>query len=191
MGCGGMVLVSESHQVELAIRRKYTGDMATKTNNHQELDAKDRLILALVQKDAKRAQAEIAKRVGLSTAAVNERLKKLEHAGVIRHYAAVVDPRSLGVALTAFVEVFIEHPRFEPAFLDRILKLEAVQEAHHITGEFSLLLKIRVHDMEALQHLLLRQLAALEGVRQTRTVMVLSTLKEESVVTTAARGETP
>ena len=50
--------------------------MAIRTNNYQELEARDRHILALVQKDAKLSQAEIAKRVGLSTAAVNERLRK-------------------------------------------------------------------------------------------------------------------
>jgi Lrp/AsnC family transcriptional regulator, leucine-responsive regulatory protein len=163
--------------------------MATATNNRQVLDSKDRQILSLVQKDAKRAQAEIAKRVGLSAAAVNERLRKLENAGVIRRYAAVLDPRAVGLTVTAFVEVFIEHPRFEGAFIEKILRLEEVQECHHITGEFSLLIKLRVHDMEALQHLLLRQLNALEGVRQTRTVMVLSTLKEESLVATATKGE--
>lgn len=165
--------------------------MPKRANGNQVLDAKDRLILAMVQRDAKRAQADIAKRIGLSTAAVNERLKKLEHAGVIRRYGAVVDAHALGVALTAFVEVFIEHPRHEPAFIEKMLKLDEVQECHHITGEFSLLLKLRVHDMEALQQLLLKQLNALEGVRQTRTVIVLSTLKEESLVVTASKGETP
>lgn len=163
--------------------------MVKRPNQNQVLDSKDRQILGLVQRDAKRAQADIAKRVGLSAAAVNERLKKLEKAGVIRRYAAVVDPRALGVTITAFVEVFIEQPRFEPAFIERMLKLDEVQECHHITGEFSLLLKLRVHDMEALQQLLLKQLNALEGVRQTRTVMVLSTLKEESLVVTASKGE--
>ena len=57
--------------------------MTIRTNNYQDLDARDRHILALVQKDAKLSQAEIAKRVGLSTAAVNERLRKLDHSGVI------------------------------------------------------------------------------------------------------------
>jgi len=157
--------------------------------NAQTLDTKDRRILALVQRDAKLPQSEVAKRIGLSTAAVNERLRKLENAGVIRRYAALVDPHAVGTSVAAFVEVFIEHPRFEPGFIEKMLKLDEVQECHHITGEFSLLLKVRVRDMEALQILLLRQLNALEGVRQTRTVMVLSTLKEECFVATGEKGE--
>src|SRR5437867_5720868 len=117
--------------------------MATSTNVSQSLDGKDRRILALVQRDAKLPQAEIAKRVGLSAAAVNERLRKLESAGFLRRYVAVVDPKAVGVSVTAFVEVFVEHPRFEPAFIEQVLGLDEVQECHHITGEFSLLLKIR------------------------------------------------
>jgi len=163
--------------------------MATVLNDRQPLDARDRAILDLVQRDGKLPQAEIARRVGLSTAAVSERLRKLEQAGVIRGWSARVDPRALGSTIAAFIEVFIEHPRHEPDFIRRILELDEVQECHHITGQFSLLLKIRVRDMDALHDLLLDKLNVLEGVRQTRTVMVLSTLKEEPYVPTGAGGE--
>src|SRR5262245_45653615 len=154
----------------------------------RELDATDRRILGLVQKDASLAQAEIARRVGLSTAAVHERLKKLESAGVIRRWTAVVDPGAVGAQVCAFIEVFFEHPRYEKGFIERVKKLDAVQECHHITGEFSLLLKVRVADMPALQALLLEQLSGHEGVRQTRTVMVLSTVKEATFVETTGPG---
>ncbi len=162
--------------------------MAIKTNVSHEVDAKDRAILALVQRDTKLQQAEIAKRVGLSAAAVNERLRKLDLAGVIRRHAAIVDPQAVGAMITAFVEVFIEQPRFEREFLERVLALDEVQECHHITGEFSLLLKVRVRDMNELRDLLLHQFNAMEGVRQTRTIMVLSTVKEESYVPTGVKG---
>jgi Lrp/AsnC family leucine-responsive transcriptional regulator len=160
--------------------------MPVQANISQSIDARDRRILMLVQRDAKMPQAEIARRVGLSTAAVNERLKKLEAAGFLRRYVAVVDPKSVGVGIAAFVEVFIEHPRHESGFIEQMLGLDEVQECHHVTGEFSLLLKIRVRDMEALQQLLIHRINALEGVRQTRTVIVLSTSKEESFVPTGA-----
>jgi Lrp/AsnC family transcriptional regulator, leucine-responsive regulatory protein len=163
--------------------------MATKANVEQGLDAKDRNILSLIQRDGKMSQALIAQQVGLSTAAVNERLKKLEQSGGIRRFTALVDPKSVGIQVTAFIEVFIEHPRYEEPFLKRILELDEVQECHHITGEFSLLLKVRVRDMESLQRLVISQLNGAEGVRQTRTVMVLSTVKEESYIPTGATGE--
>ncbi len=159
--------------------------------NVDGLDAKDRRILELIQRDGKMSQALIARNVGLSTAAVNERLKKLEQSGVIRRFAALVDARAVGVQVTAFIEVFIEHPRFEEPFLKRILELDEVQECHHITGEFSILLKVRVRDMESLRQLVIGQLSGMQGVRQTRTVMVLSTVKEESYVIPGGQGDTP
>jgi Lrp/AsnC family leucine-responsive transcriptional regulator len=151
-------------------------------SGQRELDGRDRHILRLVQRDATLAQSEIARQVGLSTAAVHERLKKLEAAGVIRRWTAVVDPAAVGVQVTAFVEVFLEHPRFEPAFIERLLQLDEVLECHHVTGDFSLLLKVRVQDIAGLQRLLHEQLAAHDGLRQTRTVVVLSTAKEETYV---------
>lgn len=163
--------------------------MPSRTNADQVLDAKDRSILALIQRDGKMSQALIAQHVGLSTAAVNERLKKLDQSGVIRRFTALVEPRAVGIQVTAFIEVFIEHPRYEAPFIQRILELDEVQECHHITGEFSVLLKVRVPDMESLQRLVISQLNGAEGVRQTRTVMVLSTVKEESYITTGAEGE--
>ena len=165
--------------------------MPVKPNKLQNMDPRDFRILDLVQRDGKLAQAEIAKRVGLSTAAVNERLKKLEKAGVIRRYAALVDPAAVGAAMTAFVEVFIEHPRHETAFIESMLGLDEVQECHYVTGEFTLLLKVRVRDVESLQELLLRRLNVLEGVRQTRTLIVLSTLKEECLVPIEVKGDAP
>lgn len=163
--------------------------MRKRTSTSIALDDKDRRILALAQRDGAMAQSQMAKKVGLSTAAVNERLKKLEAAGVLRRWTAIVDPVSVGATVTAFVEVFFEHPRFETGFIARVQRLDEVLECHHITGEFSLLLKLRTTTMESLQDLLLSELSSQDGVRQTRTVMALSTVKEETYVDPTQRGE--
>jgi len=144
-----------------------------------DLDPKDIQIIALVQLDARLPQAEIGRRVKLSAAAVNERLKKLERQGVIVGYAALIDPERIGCDITAFVEVFIEHPQYETAFVARVREIPEVQECHHVTGEFSCLLKLKVWDRRALQRLLLDEINRLPGVRQTRTVIALSTSKED------------
>jgi Lrp/AsnC family leucine-responsive transcriptional regulator len=164
--------------------------MTKQTNVSVSIDQRDSQILHLIQRDASLAQAEIARQVGLSTAAVHERLKKLETSGVIRRWTAVVDPQSVGASVTAFVEVFLDHPRHEPALLEQVATLDEVLECHHVTGEFSLLLKVRVHDMEALRQLLLHQFGSLEGVNRTRTVVVLSTEKEETYVAPVVDGRT-
>ena len=102
-----------------------------------------------------------------------------------------LDGSALAFRITAYVEVFVEHPRFEHVFLDRVRALDEVQECHYVTGEFSVLLKIRARDIERLQQLLLREINATEGVRQTRTSLVLSTVKEESFVPSGAPGDLP
>jgi len=151
----------------------------TKHENGTALDTIDRKILALIQDDAKLSQAELAKAVGLTAPSVNERIRKLERAGVIRGYVALLDERKLGHDITAFVEIFIEHPKFESGFIEAVGGLDEVLECHHITGEFSLLLKVRVKDMAAFRRLLIEKLNTVRGVRQTRTLIVLATSKEQ------------
>ena len=120
----------------------------------------------------------MARAVGLTAPSVNERIRKLERGGFIRGYAALLDERKLGYDITAFIEVFIEHPKFEEEFIGIMGTLDEVLECHHITGEFSILLKVRVMDMTAFRRLLIEKLNTVRGVRQTRTLMVLATSKE-------------
>jgi len=147
-----------------------------------DLDLKDRHILEMLQVDAKTSQAEIARRVGLSAASVNERIHKLEQKGVVRKYVALLDDRKVGNDITAFIEVFIEHPRHEGPFVRLTRELAEVQECHYVTGEFSCLLKVKVPDRSSLRELVLDRINALEGVRQTKTLIVLETAKEETRV---------
>ncbi len=142
------------------------------------MDDKDHRMLEILQQDARTPQAEIARRVGLSAASVNERIHKLERDGVIVGWVALLDDRKVGNDITAFVEVFIEHPRHEREFVRLMRALEEVQECHYVAGEFSCLLKVRVPDRRSLRALVLDRLNALEGVRQTRTLIVLETAKE-------------
>ena len=142
-------------------------------------DLTDRKLLALLQDNAKLTQAELAKEVGLTAPSVNERIRKLERGGYIRGYVTLLDERKLGHDVTAFIEVFIEHPKHEAGFLEAVRDLDEVLEVHHITGEFSLLLKVRVEDMQAFRRLTIEKLNTVRGVRQTRTLIVLATSKEQ------------
>ena len=141
------------------------------------MDEKDRRILNILQVDAKTSQAEIARRVALSPASVNERIHKLEQRGVIRRYVAILDDQKAGKEITAFIEVFIEHPRHEEPFVRLTGEMEEVQECHYVTGEFSCLLKVKVPDRQSLRELVLDRINALEGIRQTKTMIVLQTAK--------------
>lgn len=142
-----------------------------------ELDAIDRHILAVLQENCKLPLAKIGERVGLSAPSVNERIRKLEESGVIRGYTAVLDARKLGKDVTAFIGVFIEHPRLIGKFERELNQLEAVQECHHITGQHTILLKLKADNTSKLEELI-KEIRSIEGVARTETSVVLRTYTE-------------
>ncbi len=142
------------------------------------LDQLDRQILEILQRDARRSRAEIGQDVGLSAAAVHERIKKLERSGVIKRYAALLDPEKAQCDLLAFVEVFIDEPQHEALFLQEVARMGEIQECHRVTGKATCILKVRVRHRRALQRLILDRINAIPGVHGTETVVVLSTTKE-------------
>jgi Lrp/AsnC family leucine-responsive transcriptional regulator len=137
----------------------------------------DRQLLALLQRDSTLSYAELGRRIGLSTSAVNERIKKLERTGAIRSWSVLVNPHAVELSLLAFMLVVLEGN--DKTFADRIAAMPEVQECHHITGEFSYLLKIRVRDPEALEEFLMQKLRQIPGFSRTHTIVVLSSTKEE------------
>src|SRR5512134_3215304 len=118
------------------------------------LDATDLAILDALQQNCKQSLADIGKQVGLSAPSVVERIKKLEESGVIRGYAALLDARMLGKDVTAFIGVSISHPSaFEP-FEKEIERSLDVLECHHVTGQHTLMLKVRTESTETLEGLI-------------------------------------
>lgn len=144
------------------------------------MDDIDKQILCLLQEDCRTTVLQIAKRVGLSSPSVCERLKKLHKRGFIKKYVAILDEEKLGKNTTAFIHVSITHPTYLPGFLSRVQELPEVLECHRITGNHACLLKVRVEDTKALDRLLTEKLGAIDGVANTATEMVLSTMKEET-----------
>jgi len=142
-----------------------------------ELDGIDRHILAVLQENCKLPLVKIGERVGLSAPSVNERIRKLEESGVIRGYTAVLDARKLGKDITAFIGVFIDHPKAISRFEREIDKFEAVQECHHVTGQHTFLLKAKADNTSSLEELISR-IRSIEGVARTETSVVLSTYNE-------------
>lgn len=142
------------------------------------MDDIDRKIVRLIQADARQSYADIGAAVGLSVSAVNERLKKLERSGAIRGWTALVDPAAAGCGVLAYVQVLIERPEHEAAFLDLVRSEPAIQECHHVTGDWSYLLKVRAADMAGLEALLAQRIKALPGIPRSHSVIVLSSAKE-------------
>jgi Lrp/AsnC family leucine-responsive transcriptional regulator len=143
-----------------------------------KLDRIDAAALTRLMTDGRVSWAELAKALRLSPAAAAQRVHRLEKAGVIRGYAALVEPEAIGRPLTAFLGIVLSSHAARLRFLRRVARLEPVQECHHVTGEFDYLLKLRCADTRDLERIINEDLKGAAGVTSTRTLIVLSTSKE-------------
>jgi Lrp/AsnC family leucine-responsive transcriptional regulator len=141
------------------------------------LDRIDLKILFILQNDGRRRLADIAEEVDLSAPAVMERVKKLEAAGVIRGYQALIDGKKVGKDITAFIGVSVGNQRDIDNFAAQMMRYADVLECHHVTGEESFVLKVKAANTAALEKLL-GEIRSVEGVTRTVTKVVLSTAKE-------------
>lgn len=147
----------------------------------ERFDRIDCMLLEQLAGQGRLTWTELGALVGLTGPAVAERVRKLEQAGVIQGYAALLEPARVGADLTAFIAVTVERPDQSPAFLARVGALPAVQECHHVAGEDSYLLKVRTAGTGGLERLISEQIKAIPGVVRTRSTIVLSTSKESPV----------
>ncbi|MER3484094.1 MAG: Lrp/AsnC family transcriptional regulator [Meiothermus sp.] len=142
-----------------------------------QIDAIDRAILLELQQESRLSYAEIGARVGLSPAAVHDRVKKLERKGVIQAYRIRVSPEALGLKLTAFVSIRLENNSSCRAVLPALEQFPEVEEVHSVAGEVDVLLKVRTTDPKTLEDLIYR-IKSVEGVSRTTSSVVLSTAVE-------------
>src|ERR1043166_9483108 len=142
------------------------------------IDDVDATILDLLQDNARISQADVARVVGLAPSAVLERIRKLEARGIIRGYAALVDPHALDQSMLAFVAVRTEEAPGDNSVSNALAKCPEVLELHHVAGEDCYLLKVRARDAEHVGQLLRHRFGRIPGVKATRTTIVLETVKE-------------
>ena len=142
------------------------------------IDETDSTILDLLQENARISQADVARVVGLAPSAVLERIRKLESRGIIRGYAALVDPHALNQSMLAFVAVRTEETPGNNDVANALAKCPEVLELHHVAGDDCYLLKVRARDAEHVGQLLRHRFGRIPGVKSTRTTIVLETVKE-------------
>jgi Lrp/AsnC family leucine-responsive transcriptional regulator len=157
------------------------------------LDAIDRRILRLLREDGRMSHAAIAKTVGLSGPAVHDRVRKLEAAGIVSGYTAVLDPVALDRSHVAFVMVTLsdgsEFAIDEP-IVARICEEPDVLEFHRIAGQDCYLIKVRTATNKDLEQLL-RRIRTIRGVARTRTTIVLSTELEHPSISVPGAPSRP
>ncbi|MEM7116111.1 MAG: Lrp/AsnC family transcriptional regulator [Chloroflexota bacterium] len=142
-----------------------------------KVDEVDRKILGLLVENGRISFAEIGRQVGLSLPAAADRVRRLEDTGLIEGYQAKINLKKLGFPITVFVELTIP-PSFYQHAKQQIEATPEILEAHHVAGELSLILKLRLADLEDLEPIL----AKLNQPGQSKSIVVLSTFVEKDGV---------
>jgi Lrp/AsnC family leucine-responsive transcriptional regulator len=143
-------------------------------DRNRRLTDHDARIVRVLQDDGRRSYADIGADVGMAGPSAHERVKKLEARGVIRGYAAVVDPAAVGLTVLAFTWVTQAPGTGTTDLTQAFAAIDAVLECHYIAGEADYLLKIRAHDMDELGEIV-RRIQSLAEVFTTETDVVFST----------------
>ncbi|MBZ9751256.1 winged helix-turn-helix transcriptional regulator [Deinococcus sp. HMF7620] len=139
------------------------------------LDATDRQILGILQRDARIPNTELADEIGLTPAPTLRRVRRLEEEGVIQRYVALLDPKLVGRELMVMVRVTLDKQTkagFEQ-FAQKMQERPEVLECFLCLGDIDYLLKVCVPDLDAYQHFLVNTLAAIPGVRNTASTIVV------------------
>jgi len=149
------------------------------------MDRFDRSILSSLERDGRQSFAAMAEEVALSKTPCWTRVQNLERNGTITGYRAVIDPESIGLRLTVFIEVTIDfeaYAAFEAAVQDH----PAIIECYTTAGCGDYLLKVVSSDMERLDGLLRHQLFKLPGVKSFQTTVCMKRIKDGGSLTSAA-----
>jgi Lrp/AsnC family leucine-responsive transcriptional regulator len=154
------------------------------------LNRLDRRILEILQADGRLTNLELAGRVNLSASACLRRVRALEEAGVIRRYAAILDPSKVGLGLRAFVTVKLEKRGRMPtdAFAKAVRDWPEVVGCHSMTGDMDYLLGVHVEDLEHFSRFVMDSLLKHPGVLDVKSSFVLEAVKETTALPLAHLG---
>jgi Lrp/AsnC family transcriptional regulator for asnA, asnC and gidA len=146
-----------------------------------EIDGIDKEILRQLMDDARKPILQIANKIGISGAAIHQRLKKLEEAGVVSGSKMIVNPVVLGYKTVAFIGIYLDKASSNAEAVKELRKIPEVLECHYTTGNWSILIKILCRDNEHLMALLNKKIQAITGVSRTETFISLDQQIERQI----------
>lgn len=150
-------------------------------NQNIQIDGIDKKILRALMADARTSVLEIARQVGISGAAIHQRLKKLEKSGLIAGSKFVINPKVLGYTTMAFVGIYLDKAVSNPQAVKQLKKIPEVLECHYTTGNWSILIKILCKDNAHLMQLLNTEIQSIAGVSRTETFISLDQQIERQI----------
>ena len=148
------------------------------------LDETDIKILAVLQTDGKITNSRLASTVGISASAMLERVKRLETAGVISKFAALVDRRQVGLGVLAFVHVSLAVHQMNSldGFKARIRELDEVLECYQISGDSDFILKVALRSLDVYSDFVVNKLTGIPGIQNIKSTFVIDTVKYDTAL---------
>lgn len=137
------------------------------------IDGIDKIILKRLIADARTPILSIAREIGISGAAIHQRLRKLEASGLISGSKFILNPKVLGYKTLAFVGIFLESASKYSEAIRRLKEIPEVIESHYTTGNYAIFIKILCRDNEHLMNLLNKEIQSIKGVARTETFISL------------------
>ena len=138
-----------------------------------KIDGIDKVILKHLMKDAKTPILSIAREIGISGAAIHQRLRKLEASGLLLGSKFLIDPKILGYNTKAFVGIYLDSASRYITVLNQLKEIPEIVESHYTTGNWSILIKILCKDNEHLMKLLNQEIQLIKGISRTETFLSL------------------
>jgi Lrp/AsnC family transcriptional regulator for asnA, asnC and gidA len=138
-----------------------------------QIDETDRTILSFLIKNARTPFLEIARACGISGAAIHQRIKKLEDAGIISGSKFTVKPKAVGFDICAFVGILLDKPNVYTHVIKELEKIPEIVECHFTTGTWALLVKIYCVDNNHLMNVLVNKMQNISGVGRTESFISL------------------
>jgi DNA-binding Lrp family transcriptional regulator len=147
-----------------------------------KLDALDIKVLEIIQRNSKPSTTEIARDLGVPVTTVYSKIRRLEKAGVIQGYRAILDGKKLGKSAIAFILATVSYGAqrydLDSAVARQVSRFREVQEVHLLSGEWDFLIKLRASDIDSVGKFLVEKLKTVDGIDRTVTCLVFETTKE-------------
>ncbi|HKL89970.1 Lrp/AsnC ligand binding domain-containing protein [Muricauda sp. NFXS6] len=142
-------------------------------NNSVKIDGIDKKILRYLMEDARKPILEIARNIGISGAAIHQRLRKLESSGLLAGSKFIINPKVLGYSTMAYIGIYLDKAMTNPRAVKQLEEIPEVLECHYTTGNWSILIKVLCRDNEHLMQVLNKKIQQIDGVSRTETFISL------------------
>ncbi|MFA4645812.1 Lrp/AsnC family transcriptional regulator [Pyrococcus kukulkanii] len=140
------------------------------------LDELDRRILHLLQEDGRMSYSEVARILGVPESTVRARVKRLVERGIIRKFAALINPFKAGYSIVAVIAVDVEPSKVREV-AEKLAKLEEVDVLGITTGAHDIFMQVTLKSLEELENFLLDKLGKIDGIKSTETSILTSVKK--------------